>query len=83
MSIFDSLGSKTQQQVQDPNTKAQYALSQLQSDPSGVLRKIGLNIPSGMTDPQQMVRHLMQSGQVPQGRIAQAMQMMGQMMGGR
>lgn len=83
MSIFDSLGAKNQQQGQAQNTKAQQAMAQLQSDPAGVLGQIGLNIPSGMTNPQQMVQHLMQTGQVPQGRFAQAMQMMGQMMGRR
>lgn len=83
MSLFDSLGSGNQQQSQAPNVKAQQAMEQLRSNPAGVLGQIGLNIPSGMTDPQQMVQHLVQSGQVPQGRLAQAMQMMGQMMGRR
>lgn len=83
MSLFDSLGTKNQQQEQAPNTKAQQAMSQLQADPAGVLGQIGLNIPAGMTDPQQMVQHLMRSGQLPQSRLAQAMQMMGQMMGRR
>ena len=83
MSIFDSLGSGSQQQGQAPNMKAQQAMAQLQADPAGVLGQIGLNVPAGMTDPRQMVQHLMQSGQVPQSRFAQAMQMMGQMMGRR
>lgn len=83
MSIFDSLGAGNQQQGQAPNMKAQQAMAQLQADPAGVLGQIGLSVPAGMTDPQQMVQHLMQSGQVPQNRFAQAMQMMGQMMGRR
>ena len=83
MSLFDSLGGGNQKQGQAPHMAAQQAMAQLQSDPSGVLRQIGLNIPAGMTNPQQMVQHLMQTGQVPQGRFAQAMQMMGQMMGRR
>lgn len=83
MSLFDSLGSGNQPQEQPQQMNAQKAMAQLRSDPSGVLGHLGLNIPAGMTDPQQMVQHLMQSGQVPQGRIAQAMQMMGQMMGRR
>lgn len=83
MSLFDSLGAGPKQQGQVPNTKAQQAMAQLQSDPSGVLGQIGLNIPAGMSNPQQIVQHLMQSGQVPQSRFAQAMQMMGQMMGKR
>lgn len=80
MSLFDSLGSGNRNQDQSPQITAQQAMAQLQGDPAGVLRKIGLNIPAGMTNPQQMVQHLMQSGQVPQSRFAQAMQMMGQMM---
>lgn len=78
MSLFDSLGSRPQQQGQAP--KAQQAMTQLQSDPVGVLGQLGLHIPAGMNDPQQMVQHLLQSGQVPQGKLAQAMQMLGQMM---
>lgn len=82
MSLFDSLGGD-QNQGKVPQIKAQQAMAQLQSDPAGVLGQIGLNIPAGMNDPQQMVQHLMQTGQVPQGRFAQAMQMIGQMMMGK
>lgn len=83
MSLFDSLGAGDQQQGQAPQMRAQQAMAELQSNPAGVLGNLGLNIPAGMTNPQQMVQHLMQTGQVPQGRLAQAMQMMGQMMGRR
>lgn len=83
MSLFDSLGGSNHGQIQATQMKAQQAMSQLQANPAGVLGQIGLNIPAGMTDPQQMVQHLMQTGQVPQGRFAQAMQMMGQMVGRR
>lgn len=83
MSLFDSLGAGSQQQGQNPQAKAQQAMSQLQADPAGVLGQIGLNIPNGMNDAQQIVQHLMQTGQVPQGRFAQAMQMMRQMAGRR
>lgn len=74
MSIFDSLGGVNQQQGQQITPQA--AFSQLQADPTGVLGKIGLNIPSGMNNPQQIIQHLMQTGQVPQSKLAQAMQMM-------
>lgn len=74
MSLFDSLGNGKQQQAQQ--ITPQEAMSQLQNDPAGVLKGVGLNIPSGMNNPQQIVQHLMQSGQVPQNRFAQAMQMM-------
>lgn len=79
MSIFDSLGG----QRQAPHVTPQQALLQLQNDPSGTLRQFGLNVPPGMTDPQQMVQHLMQSGQLPQGIFGQAMQIVSQMMGKR
>lgn len=74
MSLFDSLGNGKQQHGQQ--ITPQQAMSQLQADPAGVLMGIGLNIPAGMTNPQQMVQHLLQSGQVPQSKFAQAMQMM-------
>lgn len=81
MSLFDSLGNGNQNQ--GPQAKGQQALSELQRNPIGVLQQIGLIVPAGMTDPQQIVQHLLQTGQVPQGRLAQAMQMMGRMMGRR
>lgn len=81
MSLFDSLGGGNQQQGQQMTP--QQAMAQLQADPAGVLKGIGLNIPAGMNNPQQMVHHLMQTGQVPQSRVSQAMQMMGQIMGKR
>lgn len=83
MSLFDSLSAGNQQQGQAPKMTAQQAMSQLQADPVSVLGQVGLNIPAGMNDAQQIVQHLMQTGQVPQSRFAQAMQMMGQMMGKR
>lgn len=78
MSIFDSLGNGDQRRGQHP-MNPQQAFSQLQANPVSILKQIGLNIPDGMNNPQQMVQHLLQSGQVPQSRFAQAMQMIGQM----
>lgn len=73
MSIFDNIGR--------PNAlpNAQNALQRIMSDPVGVLRQRGLSIPNGMTNPQQIINHLVQSGQVPQNRLTQAMQMLGGM----
>lgn len=79
MSIFDSLSGENQRQNQPAQITPQQAMAQLQADPVGVLGKIGLNVPSGMNNPQQMVQHLMQTGQVPQNKLFQVMQMMGQM----
>ena len=74
MSIFDNIGNA-------PNAlpNARSALQRIMSDPVGVLRQRGLSIPTGMTNPQQIINHLVQSGQVPQNRLTQAMQMLGGM----
>lgn len=67
MGLFDQLG-----QQQNP----MQMLQQIRQNPAAILQKAGLNIPAGMTDPQQIIQHLMQSGQVSQQRYQQAMQMM-------
>ena len=68
MSLFDSLG-----QQMNPMQLVQ----QLRTNPAAMLKQRGLNIPDGMNDPQQIIQHLVQSGQVPNARLQQAMQMMG------
>lgn len=69
MNLFDKLGGQ-------PKTP-QEAMQQLRRDPAAMLKRAGLNIPAGMNDPRQIVNHLLTSGQVPQSRFAQVMQMMG------
>lgn len=76
MSIFDSLGG---QQAQRQQITPQQAIQQLRSNPASVLKQAGLSVPDGMNNPQQIINHLLQSGQVPQARYQQAMQMMGRM----
>lgn len=66
MSIFNQLGQQNPMQM----------MQQLRQDPVGMLQRAGLNVPAGMTDPQQIINHLMQSGQVSQQRYQQALQMM-------
>lgn len=68
MSIFNQLGG----QQMNP----QQMVQQIKRNPAEMLKKAGLNIPTGMNDPQQMVNYLIQSGQVPQNRLTQIMQMM-------
>ena len=51
-------------------------LQQLKSNPVGMLRQAGLNVPDGMSDPQAILNHLIRSGQIPQGRYQQAMNML-------
>ena len=74
MSLFDNLGN---QKMEQERITPQQAVQMLQRDPAGVLRQAGINIPSGMTDPQQIVNHIIQSGQRPQNRLTQILQMMG------
>jgi len=73
MGIFEQLGRKTPQNALPANPMQM--MQKLRSDPVGFLRQSGMNIPAGMNDPQQIINHLMQSGQLPQGRLQQAMQM--------
>lgn len=70
MSLFDQIG-----QQMNP----MQMLGQLRSNPAAVLQQAGLNIPAGVTNPQQIVQHLIQSGQVGQGRLMQAQQMASRM----
>jgi hypothetical protein len=69
MGLFDRLGG----QQQNP----QQILQRLQQDPTGMLKQKGLNIPQGMTNPQQIVNHLISSGQIPNARLQQVLQMVG------
>ena len=69
MSLFDSLGG---QAPVDP----MQLLQQIQQNPASVLRRGGLTIPDGMNDPQQIVNHLLQSGQISNKKLQLAMQMM-------
>ena len=70
MGVFENLGQKPQR------SNPMQMLQQLRSNPVGVLKQAGYNIPDGMNNPQQMVSYLLQSGQVPQTRYQQALQML-------
>ena len=59
---------------QPPIVNMQNALAQLRATPAAMLRQAGLNIPDGMKDPQQIIGHLLQSGQINQGKLSQAQQ---------
>ena len=67
MSLFDTLNNQM---------TPQQAMTQLRANPSAMLKNAGLNIPSGMNDPRQIVNHLISSGQVPQSRLTQILQFM-------
>ena len=72
MSIYDQLGQR-------PQMNPMQMLSQIKQNPAAVLKQAGLNIPQGMNNPQQIIQHLLQTGQVGNGRYQQALQMISQM----
>lgn len=55
-------------------------LSQLQSNPLAVLRKAGYNVPENLSNPQAIIQHLMNSGQISQQQLNNA-QVMAQTFG--
>ena len=50
-------------------------LNSLMSNPTQVLAQRGFNLPQNITDPQGIVQHLLNSGQITQDQVNQAMQM--------
>ena len=62
-------------QMPAPMANLQNALAQIKQNPMALLRQAGLNVPEGMTNPNQIINHLVQSGQINQQRLAQAQQM--------
>ena len=69
MSLFDMTGGQRQNPMQ--------MMQQLRSNPAATLKQAGMNIPDGMNDPQQIVNHLLQSGQINNARLQAAQRMMG------
>ena len=51
-------------------------LSQLKQNPMQFLMQRRMNLPYGMNDPQAILNHLMQTGQISQQQINNAYQMM-------
>jgi hypothetical protein len=79
MAIFDKLGQQAPQTASQRQINPMQMMQQLRANPAAMLKQVGLSIPDGMNDPQKIVNHLLQSGQVPQGRYQQAMQMLSRM----
>lgn len=50
-------------------------LTQLRQNPLSVLQKAGYNIPANLNNPQQIIQHLTQTGQINQNQLNQAQQM--------
>ena len=61
-----------------PRMNPMQMLQQLRQNPAQMLRQAGLNVPDNLNDPNQIIQHLMNSGQVSQQRYEQARQMAAQ-----
>lgn len=72
MSIFQQLGQ--QQSPRPAQLDYSQMMRQLQADPVGFLRKAGLNVPEGMTDPRQIVSYFRQANPRLYHRAMQMMQ---------
>ena len=57
------------------NTNPMRMLAQLKSNPLGVLRQRGFNVPDNLDSPQSIIQHLMNSGQISQQQVNQAQMM--------
>lgn len=69
MSLYDKLNGQPQMNMQ-----------QLRNDPVGAAKQAGYNIPQNLAgNPQAMVQHLIQSGQIGGARLQQLMKMMQRM----
>ena len=78
MGLFDRLTNPQAPQAHQPTQEeiAQEA-RRVSADPAGYLKPLGYSIPQGMTDPRQITRHLLQTGQVTPPRLQQVMRMLG------
>ena len=47
-------------------------LGQLKSNPVALLKQAGFNVPDNISNPQQIIQHLMNSGQLTQDQLTQA-----------
>lgn len=61
-----------------PRVNPMQMLQQLRQNPVQMLRQAGLNVPDNLSDPNQIIQHLMNSGQISQQRYEQARQMAAQ-----
>lgn len=73
MGLFDRLakGAQGQQSGQQPDPRQGY--QQMMQDPAGFFAPLGLNIPTGMSDPQEIINYLRSSGQLPDNMFSTAM----------
>lgn len=53
-------------------------IQQLKANPIQFLQRVGFNVPNNLNDPNDIIQHLMNSGQISQQRYEQARQMVAQ-----
>lgn len=61
-----------------PQMNPMQMLQQLRQNPAQMLRQAGLNVPDNLNDPNQIIQHLMNSGQISQQNYERARQMAAQ-----
>jgi hypothetical protein len=61
-----------------PRMNPMQMLQQLQQNPVQMLRQAGLNVPDNLSSPNDIIQHLMNSGQVSQDAYNRARQMVAQ-----
>lgn len=61
-----------------PRMNPMQMLQQLQQNPAQMLRQAGLNVPDNLSSPNDIIQHLMSSGQVSQEQYNRARQMAAQ-----
>lgn len=54
-------------------------IQQLQANPIQFLQRAGFNVPNNLNDPNAIIQHLMNSGQISQQRYEQARQLAAQL----
>ena len=58
-----------------PRMNPMQMLQQLRSNPMQFIQRAGFRVPQNLSDPNAIIQHLMQTGQVSQERYNQAFQM--------
>lgn len=61
-----------------PRMNPMQMIQQLRQNPVQMLRQAGLNVPDNLNDPNQIIQHLMNSGQISQQNYERARQMAAQ-----
>lgn len=54
------------------NNNPMAMLAQLKQNPLALLQRAGFNVPSNMNNPQEIIQHLMNSGQISQDQVNKA-----------